>query len=294
MKAFVTAVASVALLAALGAAAPASAKDGEEVRIRRAAARMVIIVENRTDVAVEIEDGAGGLPRPAVTRVGNEIRIDGGLGRNPIRNCRSGADDARQPGEGASVEVRGHGRVELSAAPLIVIRTPSRVDVNVEGDAAVFGSVGRGATSVELGNASCGDWTVANVAGPLEVALAGSGSIRAGSSESVSASLAGSGNILVGPTNSLEASIAGSGDVSAASVRGSVEANIAGSGNVRVRTGDVGTVEANIVGSGDVEIAGRADSVEANVMGSGDVRVAAVTGSVATHAMGSGRVRIGN
>ncbi|WP_428149000.1 GIN domain-containing protein [Brevundimonas sp.] len=293
MKAFVTA-ASVALLAALGAAAPASARDGAEVSVRRAAARMVVIVENRTDVAVEIEDGSADLPRPSVTRVGNEIRIDGGLGRNPIRNCHGGADNARQPGEGASVELRGHGRVELSAAPLIVIRTPPRVDVNIEGDAAVFGFVGRGATSVELGNAGCGDWTVANVAGPLEVSLVGSGSIRAGSSESVSASLAGSGDILVGPTNSLEANIAGSGDVSAATVHGSVEASIAGSGNVRVRSGDVGTVEANIVGSGDVEIAGRAASVEASVMGSGDVRVAAVQGSVSQSVMGSGRVRIGN
>jgi hypothetical protein len=116
MKIITTAVASVALLAALGAAVPASAEEAE-VRIRRAAARVVVIVENRTDIAVEIEAGSAGLPIPTVTRVGNEVRIDGTLGRRAFRNCQSGPAGARQPGEGASVEVRDHGRVQLSAAP---------------------------------------------------------------------------------------------------------------------------------------------------------------------------------
>jgi hypothetical protein len=274
------------------AAAPAAAKE-PEVRVRHAAARMVVIVEDRADVAVEIEHGTLGLPAVTVTRVGDEVRIDGNLGRNAIRNCRSGPADASQPGQGATVEVRDHGRVDLSAAPLIVVRTPATVDVSVENGAAVFGSVGRGATSVSLGNTGCGDWTVANVDGPLNLSIAGSGSIRTGTSSSLSASIAGSGDVAAGATNDLTASIAGSGDVVAASVRGSVEANIAGSGNVAVRSGNVGAVEANIVGSGDISIAGRAASVEANVMGSGDIRVAGVDGAVSTHAMGSGRVRIG-
>ena len=103
MKIFVTAAASVALLAALGTAAPASAAD-REVRIRYAAARVVVIVENRTDIAVEIEPGTGGLPLPTVTRNGDEVRINGNLGRNAFRRCESGPATARQPGEGASVE----------------------------------------------------------------------------------------------------------------------------------------------------------------------------------------------
>jgi hypothetical protein len=151
--AVVATAASIAVLGFAAIAAPASAADGPEVHVRYAAARMVVIVEDRADVAVEIEGGTAGLPRPTVTRVGNEVRIDGELGRNPVRNCRSGPATARQPGEGASVEVRGHGRIDLSAAPLIVVRTPRNVDVSTE-DSAVFGSVGRGANRVELAAAA--------------------------------------------------------------------------------------------------------------------------------------------
>ena len=46
--------------------------------------------------------------------------------------------------------------------PQVVIRTPR--DVNVDAGGAVFGSVGRSA-SLDLGNAGCGDWTIANVDG---------------------------------------------------------------------------------------------------------------------------------
>ena len=111
------AVIAAALAATLVTAVPVSAQEHQEVRVRRAAARMVVIVEDRTDVAVEIEPGTGGLPMPTVTRVRNEIRIDGTLPRRAIRQCRSGPDDARQPGEGASVEVRGHGRVDFRLHP---------------------------------------------------------------------------------------------------------------------------------------------------------------------------------
>ena len=294
MKTLATAAASIALLAALGAAMPASAQAQQEVRIRYAAARVVVIVENRSDIAVEIESGTSGLPRPTVSRVGDEVRINGNLGRNAFRRCESGPSSARQPGEGASVEVRGHGRVNLSVAPLIVVRSPAEVAINILDGAAVFGSIGRGATSAELGNSGCGDWIIANVDGELKASLAGSGSVRAGTSSSVSASVAGSGSISVGATRELEVSIVGSGDVSAVRVDGSVDVAIAGSGSLTVQTGDVGAVDASIMGSGNVIIEGSADSIEASIMGSGDVRVAAVSGATAVSSMGSGRVRIGS
>ncbi|MBP8072599.1 MAG: hypothetical protein KAY20_03445, partial [Brevundimonas sp.] len=160
-------VAAVAVMAA-----PAFAKDGPEVEIDHAVARVAVIVEDRADIAVEVEQGTSGLPAIQVTRVGNEVRIDGGLRRrgflnrsNGIRECRSGPENAQRPGDGASVEVRDLGRINISDAPLIVIRTPRQVDISTSG--AVFGSVGRGATSVELGSAGCGDWNVANTDGPV-------------------------------------------------------------------------------------------------------------------------------
>ncbi len=306
----ITAAASVALLGSLAAAAPASAQQ-TEVRIRRAAARVVVIVENRTDIAVEIERGSANLPLPTVTRVGDEVRIDGELGRRAFRNCRSGPADARQPGEGASVEVRDHGRVDLSAAPLILVRMPPRVDISTE-DSAVFGAIGRGATSIELGSGGCGDWTVANTAGSADLSIGGSGNIRAGTSGSLETAIGGSGSITAGATGDLDASIGGSGTIVVAQATGRVEAAIGGSGDVRVGggrpssveaaiggsgdiivQGDAGPLEASIAGSGNVTVTGTVASLEASLVGGGDVRVGRVTGSVSQSVMGGGRVHIG-
>lgn len=287
--------ATAASIAVLGfvAAAPAFASDGPEVRIRHSVARMVVVVEDRADVAVEIEGGASGLPRPTVTRVGDEVRIDGGLGRNAVRNCQGVGNATRQPGDGASVEVRGKGRVALSAAPLILVRMPRHVQVNVEEDSAVFGAIGRGADTVSLANVGCGDWSVANTNGRLDISLVGSGDVWAGSSDALEVSLAGSGDVVAGATRNLSASLAGSGDVTTVRVDGPLEANIAGSGNVTVRGPVAGAVEANIAGSGDVSIGGSAGAVSASIMGSGDVRIGGSAGPVSQSTMGSGRVRIG-
>lgn len=301
---------SAALIATLAAAAPAAAQQ-TEVRVRHAAARMVVIVENRTDIAVEIEPGTAGLPTPTVTRVGDELRIDGNLGRRAFRECRSGPADARQPGEGASVEVRERGRIELSAAPLIVVRTPPAVQVSTE-NAAVFGSVGRGATSIDLASGGCGDWTVANTAGTMDLAIGGSGNMRAGTSGRLETAIGGSGSITAGTTGDLDASIGGSGMVVVASVTGAVEAAIGGSGDIRVNggrprsvdasiggsgdiliQGDAGDLDASIAGGGDITVTGTVSSLDASLVGGGNVNVGRVTGSVSQSVMGGGRVRIG-
>lgn len=291
MKSSALAAASFVVLAGLAVAVPASAKEGPELRLRDTVARVVVIVEDRADVAVEVQQGSAGLPPVRVSRAGDELRIDGGLGRNAIRNCSGGAPMPRQPGDGASVEVRGKGRVPMSAAPLIVVRSPRHVEVNIE-RGAVFGAIGRGASAISLGNAGCGDWTLANTSGDLELSLAGSGNIWAGESANLEVSLAGSGDITAGATRSLEANLAGSGNITAARVTGPVEASIAGSGNVIVRS-DAGPVSASIAGSGDVSVRGRASSVEASIMGSGNVNVGSVAGSVSRSVMGSGTVNVG-
>lgn len=287
-------VAAVAVMAA-----PAFAKDGPEVEIDHAVARVAVIVEDRTDIAVEVEQGSSGLPAIQVTRVGNEVRIDGGLRRrgflnrsNGIRECRSGPENAQRPGDGASVEVRDLGRINISDAPLIVIRTPRQVDISTSG--AVFGSVGRGATSVELGSAGCGDWNVANTDGPVSLSIAGSGDMRAGTSASLEVNIAGSGSASAGATRELDASIAGSGDVSVARVDGNIDVSIAGSGDVVVRAGDSPDVDISILGSGDVNFGGVAGNVDISLAGGGDVNIARATGSVSRSVAGSGDIRIGS
>lgn len=274
--------------AGLTAALPAAAQS---VEIREAVARVVVIPEDRTDVAVEIEPGQSGLPTPRVVRRGADVRIFGELGRNPTRSCSSGSADARQPGEGASVEVRGHGRINMEDAPLIVVRTPRDVDVSTDG--AVFGSVGRGASSLELGSMGCGGWTVANVRGPASLSIGGSGSIRAGATDALKANIGGSGSVHAGATRNLDANIGGSGSIRVASVQGDVATAIGGSGGIRIDGGRIGRLTAAIGGSGSVDASAPVGDVSATIAGSGSVRVASVSGSVSQNSFGVGRVVVG-
>ncbi len=289
------AIASTAVIAAAVLSGPTQAKASPEVEIKDAVARVVVIVEDRADVAVEVTQGNTRLPKLQVRRRGDEIQIDGGLGgrrfNDAIRNCRSGPADARQPGDGASVEVRDLGRINVSDAPLIIIRSPR--DVNVSAGSAVFGAVGRGARSVELSNGGCGDWVVANTDGSLDLSLGGSGDIRAGTSRSLDASLGGSGTIRAGATGNLDLSLGGSGEAWVAAVDGEVDIAIGGSGEVSIPRGSASSFEVAIGGSGDIDFGGTAGDVSVAIAGSGDIRIAEVTGRVSRSIVGSGDIRIG-
>jgi hypothetical protein len=298
MKPVITS-AVIAAVAATVMAAPAFAKDGPQVEIRHAVARVAVIVEDRADIAVEVEQGTSGLPAIQVTREGNEVRVDGGLRRrgflnrrDSIQDCRSGPDNAARPGDGASVEVRDHGRINISDAPLIVIRTPRQVNISASG--AVFGSVGRGASSVDLGASGCGYWNVANTEGPVSLSIAGSGDMRAGTSASLDISIAGSGSASGGVTRDLDVSIAGSGDVAVARIEGPMDVSIAGSGDVVVRDGTSPEVSISIMGSGDVTFGGVAGDVDVSMAGGGDVNITRATGAVSRSIAGSGDIRIGS
>lgn len=266
--------------AAVGMAAAAQVQ-AQELEIEHAAARVVVIPEARRDVAVTVSPGSAALPQLDVRRQGASITIDGGL-RRRIDGCES------RDGREVSVRIKGVGMVPVSQLPTITARVP--LDAEVSSSGAVFGSIAR-SERLDLASAGCGDWTVANVSGPLSVSLAGSGDIYTGSARSAEISLAGSGDVRLGQIlGSLEASVAGSGDVRAASVAGRIEASIAGSGDVYVVGGRSGPLDASIVGSGDVRVDGAVESLEASIMGSGDVRVASVRSGVSQSIMGSGDV----
>lgn len=288
---------TAAAIAAAGAT-PVLAQSGE-VEIDHAVARVVVIVEDRNDVGVEIEQGSLRLPALQVSRRGNDVRIDGGLSRrvggmrmgDRISQCRSGPANAERPGDGASVEVRDIGRINISDAPLIVIRSPR--DVNINGGGAIYGSVGRGARSVELGNGGCGAWNVANTDGSVSLSIGGSGDMRAGTSDSMEINIGGSGSVSAGATRNLEVNIGGSGDVSVARADGPIEVAIGGSGDVAIRQGDAPDVSISIAGSGDVNFGGTAGDVDVSLVGGGDVTIARATGQVSRSVIGGGDIRIG-
>jgi len=273
---------TLAVLAAAISAAGA-AQAAPSVKIKDAVARVVIIPENRSDIKVEFLTTNASLPL-TVRRSGDDVIVDGDLRRGRINGCNT------RNGK-TSIRVRRVGNVSYENIPQVAIRTPMNVKVSAGG--AVFGDIGR-SDSVELGNAGCGDWTVANTRGKLEVSQAGSGDTRTGSASSVEISIAGSGDVSTQAiSGDFEANIAGSGDVSAASIGGKLEGNIAGSGNITVAGGRSRSVEVSVMGSGDVTFNGEADAVEVSVMGSGDVKIAKVNGPVKKHVAGSGDVIIG-
>ena len=273
----------LALTALAAAFTGGSASAAPSVEIKDAVARVVVIPEDRPDVKVEFLTTNRALPL-VVSRVSERTVIDGNLRYSKIRNCLS--LNGR-----TSVQVTGVGRVDWANMPQVVIHTPR--NVNVAAGGAVFGSVGR-SNSLTFANAGCGDWTVANVNGPLVARQAGSGDLRAGSAGSADVRIAGSGDANLGAVaGQLNAEIAGSGDVHAASINGDFKARIAGSGDVSVDGGRARAMQASVAGSGDVAFGGVADSLEARIMGSGDVTVGRVTGPFRKSVMGSGEVRIG-
>lgn len=276
------ALTSLAVLAAVVSAAGAAQAE-PSVKIKDAVARVVIIPENRSDVKVEVLTTNASLPL-TVRNEGDTVVVDGDLRMNRINGCNNHNGKV-------SVRVRNLGEIAYDNIPRVAIRTPLNVKVAAAG--AVFGDIGR-SDSVELGNAGCGNWTVANTKGKLEVSQAGSGDTRTGSAGSAEISIAGSGSVSTQAiAGDLEANIAGSGDIRAASVLGKLEGNIAGSGDITVAGGRSRAIEVSVMGSGDVTFNGEADAAEVSVMGSGDVKIAKVNGPVKKHVAGSGDVIIG-
>ena len=262
------------ITAGLGLALAAGAAQAAEVEIKDAVARVTVIPEARSDIKVEFLTTHPELPLEVRSMAGKTI-VDGDLRR--IRNCSS--DGGR-----ISVTVGGVGRVRYEDMPQVVIRTPR--DVDVEAGGAVFGAIGKSA-SVELSNAGCGDWVVANVEGRLKLNQAGSGDSKIGSASQANLRVAGSGDIRTQAIRGgLEIDIAGSGDVWTASVDGPLDVKIAGSGDVTVAGGRAGAMTVSVAGSGGVDFNGTAETLKARIAGSGDVRVREVKGEVSKTIVG--------
>lgn len=269
-------------LMAAGLSLASVAQATPSVEVRDAVARVVVTPEARQDIRVDILTTNPTLPLTIRTE-GERVIIDGDLNRS-IRGC-----NAR--GERSSVTVSGIGEVAYADMPQVVIRTPMAVDLKVGG--AVFGVVGR-SQSLKVANAGCGDWTMANVSGKLDAALAGSGDMRVGAVRAAALRLAGSGDIAVRQVSGpLTVELAGSGDVKVATLTGSsLKVNVAGSGDVELEAGRVDAMSASVAGSGDVRFDGEAGSLQAAIVGSGDIRVRKVSGAVTRSVIGSGEVRV--
>ena len=285
-KFFLSALAAAAALPAMAfAAAPT-------VRVDHAAARVVVIPENRGDISVTINQGRAGLHPLEIRHDGGVIVVDGGMEPRILgMNWGWNGLNCRGSGEHTRVFIPGKGEVAVNELPVVTIHTP--MDAHVGGSGAVFGEVGPTA-SLDLANSGCGDWRVADVRGPLGIALSGSGDVHGAAAGETHIRISGSGDVFMGPVNgALETRTSGSGDIRALSVHGPISTAIAGSGDVLVEGGDASQVGVRIAGSGDFKFRGVAGSVSASIAGSGDVDIARATGPISKHVAGSGDVNIG-
>ncbi len=267
---------------AMASLAWADAASAASVEVKDAVARVTVIPEDRSDIKIEMLTTNPSLPIE-VRSMGDRVIVDGRLGHR-IRSCHS---DNGKP----KVHVSELGEIAWADMPQIVIRTPR--DVHVGAGGAVYGSVGK-SDELDLSNAGCGDWVVANVAGRMKLNIAGSGDTHTGSAGETHMRIAGSGDVRSQAiTGSLDVDVAGSGDVTTASVSGPVDVKVAGSGDVKIGSGHVPSLTVTIAGSGNVVLDGVADTLKARIAGSGDVKVKQVTGSVSKMVLGSGSVTIG-
>ncbi|HWF00462.1 MAG TPA: DUF2807 domain-containing protein [Caulobacteraceae bacterium] len=275
-------------LALAGALAAGSALAQPTLDVRHAAARITVIPEARDDVSVTVLKTNPRMPL-RIRREDGATIVEG-----PVREGLFGWTSLNCHGRmGGDHYVTGPGmeRIDWNDLPQLVVRIPQRAKVRA-GD-AVWGVVGRG-QGIELSAAGCGDWTVADQSGPLDISVSGSGDVHAGASNAAHVSISGSGDVSLTRVGAgLDAHIAGSGDISAGEVDGQFASHISGSGDVKVRGGAVDAMRAQVAGSGDVRFGGVARSLDAHIAGSGDVSVAKVTGEVSKSVAGSGEVTVG-
>ncbi len=249
---------------------------GEELVIKHTAAHITISPEDRADFAVEIEN-PGRAPMPLVSVAGSEVRIDGQL-RGRVEDCR----------EGGGANLEGYGDLALAELPQITIHAPRTLNVSVgSGSTTEIGP----SEALSLSFMGCGTIGVGDVAGDLEVDLAGSGAVNTGASRRLSVDIAGSGDVVAGAVAAgANVDMAGSGSVTIASLTGELETDGLGSGDVIVQGGAVTNANVDLAGSGNVQIAAPVQSLKVSIVGSGDVSVAGTVGDIDADIAGSGNV----
>ncbi len=300
-------------MAVLGAAAAGGA-HAQELRVEHAAARVVVIPENRSSISVTVQQGDRRLPEVSVRQQGGSVVVEGGLDRK-IQSCERTLAHLKlvvdlHDYDHRGVKVAGVGFIPIAGFPVVTAHVPMDAKIGVNG--AVWGQVGA-THSLSFSNVGCGDWTLGDVHGQLTTAQVGSGDIRGGDAQALHSSISGSGDLFLktvgGAADSevsgsgdvhidhvngpLHAAMAGSGDINILTVNGPVVARIGGSGDVKIAGGRATQLNVDVAGSGDFTFGGAADAVTATVAGSGEVHIAHATGPVSKRVSGSGEVSIG-
>jgi hypothetical protein len=220
-------------------------------------------------------------------------------------------------------------RIYLEDYPHLLITAPKGTDIafddavvialvdSLESDAvvgggyveAVFGDM----KSADISLGGAGDISMGTIAGPLDLAIGGSGDFDAVSAASAEIRIGGSGDVRVGPVagdagiviggsgnvdlasvgGALAAAVRGSGDIFAGKVGKGADLSIAGSGDISVDRID-GPASVTIAGAGDIGVRdGRAENLKVTIAGSGDFVFGGVSTNLEASIVGSGAISIG-
>lgn len=272
---------SMAILAAAAAMTAAGAANAAAIEVRDAVARVTVIPEDRSDVKVEFLRTHDKLPLTVRTENGKTI-IDGGLEKR-VFHCRGIGKDPK-------IGVKGVGTVDADEMPHVVIRAPRQIEMTA--DSAITGEIGR-SDSLRLSVSGCDSWTIADVAGDVELRNSGAGAVRMGAADRLKVRLSGAASIhATHIRKDLDADLSGAGSLKVGRADGRVEADVSGVGKVNVEDGRATSLRARVSGVGGVEYGGVTENLDAAISGIGGVRVHKVTGNVHKSVSGIGKVTI--
>ncbi len=160
--------------------------------------------------------------------------------------------------------------------------TLGRVDFSATATKTKIGHVSSAKVTME----GTGEASVAQVDGPLEISIEGSGKVMAGHVGKVKADLEGSGEANLGQIDGgLSLEIDGSGSLSATKVNGPVKIEVAGAGDVKIADGVADPFHVEIAGAGDVYFGGLAVNPHIDAVGAGSVHIKSYRGHLDNEGM---------
>jgi len=160
--------------------------------------------------------------------------------------------------------------------------TLGRVDFSATATKTKIGHVSSAKVTME----GTGEASVAQVDGPLEISIEGSGKVTGGHTGKVKADLEGSGEAELGPIDGgLSLEIDGSGSLSATKVNGPVKIEVAGAGDVKIADGVADPFHVEIAGAGDVYFGGLAVNPHVDAVGAGSVHIKSYRGHLDNEGM---------
>lgn len=225
---------------------------------------------------------------------------------------------------------RSGGYKDLEDYPSLNITAPDDVHLVVR-NSVIFGEASDiGSADLEL--SSCGDLTIGNIDGPVDLDIRGSADFTGGNTGPAIISVRGSGDVELGDVKSAEIDLSGSGDIELGGVKGplildtrgsgdfeagtvkgdlvyegrgssdfqvdsvfgKIAIDVSGSSDVSINDGDIADIFISASGSSDVDFGGSAVTADLIASGSSDININDVSGKTNISRSGSADIRVGD